>query len=49
MTRQPHVSRGPYLPPEEPERDPDALAVCLLGLAALIALFVVLFVVVPLL
>jgi hypothetical protein len=47
MTRQPHVSRGPYLPPEEPER--ESLAVALLGLAALIALFVVLFVIVPVL
>ena len=34
MTRQPHVRRGPYLPPEEPPR--ESLASLLLGCAVLV-------------
>lgn len=47
VRRQPHVSRGPYLPPKEPPSEP--LASLLLGAAAVVIFAITAFLLWPLL
>ncbi len=45
MTRQPHVRRGRYLPPEQPE--PESPASLALGLVAILVIALALVVLLP--
>ena len=49
VERKPHVSRLPYLPPVEPEREHHELAEMLVGAAAVVLLCLFAFVLLPVL